>query len=235
MTNNENPFFRAFTTAWRRHDYEALKNIFEHIVLEDGDYIVAKMLAENMTHYTPSPCHALVLSKMPVGLKNDAFVLAAKMWGAEDLYLWLEHIDPKDYILGLSAAADAGITDSVKLLAPLTDCTQMDSEPLRWAAANNDFGCVKVLLPYSNPKDYESEALYWACYYNNAEMADLLIPVSDCELLRTQLKEGRLKESGSSIEFLDQRISVLQRNDLTQHLNVELSKIIPLAPKKKKI
>lgn len=233
MINHEHPLFRAFTKAWRCHDYEALKNIFEHIVLEDGDYIVAKMLAENMSHYTPSPCHTLVLSKMPKGLKNDAFVLAAKMWGPEDLYLWLEHIEPKDYILGLSAAADAGITDSVNLLAPLTDCTQMDSEPLRWAAANNDMGCVKALLPYSNPKDCESEALYWACYYKNPEMADLLIPVSDCISLRVRLEDGQLQESQSCVDFLDERTSVLQHVYLTDRLNIELSETIKTAPKRK--
>lgn len=223
MINTEHPLFRAFATAWHRHDYEGLNEIFEHIVLEDGDYIVAKMLAENMTHYTPSPCHALVLSKMPKELKKDAFVMAAKMWGAEDLYGWLEHIDTKDYIFGLSAAADAGITDSVELLAPLTDCTQMDSEPLRWAAANNDTDCVKILLPHSNPKDHDSEALYWACYYRNTELTDLLIPVSDCALLRNELQNNRLQESALCIEFLDERESVLQRDYLIDHLNVPLS------------
>lgn len=219
MIDNQHPLFRAFTTAWGRHDYEALNNLFEHIVLEDGDYIVAKMMAENMTHFTPSPCHALVLSKMPAGLKKDAFVLAAKMWGPEDLYLWLEHIDSQDYILGLSAAADAGITDNVKLLAPLTDCTQMDSEPLRWAAANNDTNCVKILLPHSNPKDYDSEALYWACYYRNTELSDLLIPVSDCVVLRNELQNNRFEESQSCVDFLDERISVLQRDILSHVLD----------------
>jgi len=235
MINEEHPFFRLFVRAWSNHDYQGLEDVFRHIILEDNDYIVAKMAAENITHYTPSPCHALVLSKMPAGLKKDAFVLAAKMWGAEDLYLWLEHIDPKDYILGLSAAADAGITDSVELLAPLTDCTQMDSEPLRWAAANNDTDCVKILLPYSNPKDCESEALYWACYYKNTELADLLIPVSDCVSLRAQFEDRLPQENQSCVDFLDQRISVLQRVRLTDRLNIELSEQIKTASAKRKI
>lgn len=235
MMTNEHPLFRLFTVAWSTHDYEGLQDIFQHIVLEDDDYIVAQMAADKITHYTPSPCHALVLSKMPAALKKDAFVLAAKTWGAEDLYLWLEHIDPKEYILGLSAAAEAGIIDSVELLAPLTDCTQMDSEPLRWAAANNFTDCVQALLPHSNPKDYESEALYWACYYKNREMADLLIPVSDCALLHTNLKKRTFRKSDSCIEFLDERISVLQRDNLIAHLDHALHTTRARAPSRRKI
>lgn len=234
MIDQQNPLFIAFTTAWNHHDYEGLNDLFQHIVLEDNDYIVAKMIAENMTHLTPSPCHALVLSKMPPALKKDAFVMAARMWGAEDLYGWLEHIDAKDYILGLSAAADTGITDSVELLAPLTDCTQMDSEPLRWAAANNDTKCVKILLPHSNPKDYDSEALYWACYYRNTELADLLIPVSDCVVLRKELQNNRLKESQSCVDFLDERVSLLQRNILSHVLdNTDNNNVINTTIKRK--
>lgn len=186
--------------------------------------MVAKMTAENMTSLTPSPCHALVLARMPKPLKSDAFELAAKMWGAEDVYLWLEHVDPVDYIRGLSAAASAGITDSVELLISVTDCAQMDSEPLRWAAQENNTDCVRVLLPHSNPKDCDSEALQWACHHQNTKMADMLIPVSDCVVVRnqftTQPKSGR-KESTQSLEFLEGRISILQRNTLLNHLNVD--------------
>ena len=222
MIDNTNPFFQIFATAWRTHDYEGLNDIFEHIVLEDGDYFVAKMAAENITHYTPSPCHALVLSKMPAGLKKDAFIMAARMWGAEDVYLWLEHIDPNDYILGLSAAAEAGITDSVELLIPLTDCTQMESEALRWAAQENNLDCVRTLLPHSNPTDCRSEALHWACYHQNPQMADLLIPVSDCTVVRNQFTahpQSGKKEDTRGLEFLDSRINLLQRNRLVKHLD----------------
>lgn len=222
MIDSTHSLFRAFATAWGDHDYEGLKDILQHIVFENSDYIVAKMAAENMTHYTPSPCHALVLSKMPADLKKDAFILAARMWGAEDIYLWLEHIDPNDYILGLSEAAVAGITDSVELLIPLTDCTQMESEPLRWAAHENNLDCVRALLPHSNPKDCDSEALQWACHNQNAQMVDLLIPVSDCTVVRNhftaQPQAGRM-ENTQGLDFLDSRINLLQRNRLMVHLD----------------
>lgn len=221
MIDHTHSLFRVFATAWAAHDYESLKDILQHIVFENSDYIVAQMAAENMTHYTPSPCHALVLSKMPAELKKDAFILAARTWGAEDVYLWLEHIDPNDYILGLSAAAEAGITDSVELLAPLTDCTQMESEALRWAAQENNLDCVRTLLPHSNPTDCRSEALHWACYHQNAEMADVLIPVSDCWVVRNQFTakpHSGIKESTQCLEFLDSRINMLQRNRLLEHL-----------------
>jgi ankyrin repeat protein len=66
----------------------------------------------------------------------------------------------------------------------VSDPKALDSNALRWAAANGHLEIVKLLIPVSDPKAGGSYALRLAAENGHLEIVKLLIPVSDPEVVK---------------------------------------------------
>ena len=86
-----------------------------------------------------------------------------------------------DNITLLIEAAEAGNTEEVRRLIPITDPRERSNFALRMAAQNGHIKCVKLLIPLSDPKAKNSYALQATAYYGHPNCVDLLYPVSDVQ------------------------------------------------------
>lgn len=91
----------------------------------------------------------------------------------------------------LSAAAQNGHTECVRLLIPVSEPKVNNSQALVCAALHGHTECVRLLIPVSEPKANNSEALDCAAQFGHNDCIDLLFECSDSVSVLTRLKDTR--------------------------------------------